>query len=53
MTRKIERHQENLLSKNKQQQESSSIPSNINIYDGWQQVIGKQKKFSFINFSIL
>jgi hypothetical protein len=53
MTRKIERHQENLLSKNKQQQESSSIPSNINIYDGWQEVIGKQKKFSFINFSIL
>jgi len=44
MTRQIELHQENLLSKNKQQ-ESSSIPSNINIDDGWQEVIGKQKNF--------
>jgi transcription antitermination factor NusA-like protein len=36
MTRKIERHQENLVSKTKQ--ESS------NVDDGWQEVIGKQKK---------
>jgi predicted RNA-binding protein Jag len=36
MTRKIERHQENLVSKTKQ--ESSVVD------DGWQEVIGKQKK---------
>ncbi len=38
MTRKIERHQENLVSKTKQ--ESS------NVDDGWQEVIGKQKKIT-------
>jgi hypothetical protein len=38
MTRKIERHQENLVSKTKQ---DSSI-----VEDGWQEVIGKQKKIT-------
>lgn len=38
MTRKIERHQENLVSKTKQ---DSSI-----VDDGWQEVIGKQKKIT-------
>jgi hypothetical protein len=41
MTRKIERHQENLVSKTKQQD-----PSNVNVDDGWQEVIGKQKKIT-------
>ncbi len=36
MTRKIERHQENLVSKTKQ--------DSANVDDGWQEVIGKQKK---------
>jgi predicted PilT family ATPase len=48
MTRKIERHQENLASKNKQQ-ELSSTASGITITntdDGWQEVIGKQKKIT-------
>jgi hypothetical protein len=48
MTRKIERHQENLASKNKQQ-ESNSTASGIAIPttdDGWQEVIGKQKKIT-------
>jgi transcription antitermination factor NusA-like protein len=38
MTRKIERHQENLVSKTKQD------PSIVD--DGWQEVIGKQKKIT-------
>ncbi|CAF3555455.1 unnamed protein product [Rotaria sp. Silwood1] len=48
MTRKIERHQENLASKNKQQ-ETISTTSGIsipNVDDGWQEVIGKQKKIT-------
>ena len=48
MTRKIERHQENLASKNKQQ-EPSSTASGVAILptdDGWQEVIGKQKKIT-------
>ncbi len=48
MTRKIERHQENLASKNKQQ-ETTSTASGIslpNTDDGWQEVIGKQKKIT-------
>jgi len=48
MTRKIERHQENLASKNKQQ-ELNSTASGItltNTDDGWQEVIGKQKKIT-------
>jgi hypothetical protein len=44
MTRKIERHQENLASKNKQQETTPSVPSIINVDDGWHEVIGKQKK---------
>lgn len=36
MTRKIERHQENLVSKTKQE--------SVSVDDGWQEVIGKQKK---------
>lgn len=46
MTRKIERHQENLASKNKQQ-ETPSTASGVTlppVDDGWQEVIGKQKK---------
>lgn len=39
MSRKIERHQENLVSKTKQ--ESSTVAD-----DGWQEVIGKQKKIT-------
>ena len=39
MTRKIERYQENLVSKTKQQ-DAATIPTD----DGWQEVIGKQKK---------
>lgn len=39
MTRKIERHQENLVSKTKQ--ESTTVAD-----DGWQEVIGKQKKIT-------
>ena len=49
MTRKMERHQENLASKTKQQQqqESPSNSSTVNIVDdGWQEVIGKQKKIT-------
>lgn len=38
MTRKIERHQENLVSKTKQEP--------VNGDDGWQEVIGKQKKIT-------
>jgi hypothetical protein len=38
MTRKIERHQENLVSKTKQE--------STNVDDGWQEVIGKQKKIT-------
>jgi predicted RNA-binding protein Jag len=38
MTRKIERHQENLVSKIKQE--------STNVDDGWQEVIGKQKKIT-------
>jgi hypothetical protein len=38
MTRKIERHQENLVSKTKQE--------SVNVDDGWQEVIGKQKKIT-------
>lgn len=38
MTRKMERHQENLVSKTKQE--------STNIDDGWQEVIGKQKKIT-------
>ncbi|UJR22944.1 hypothetical protein I4U23_025971 [Adineta vaga] len=48
MTRKIERHQENLVSKNKQQ-EASSTTSGVTaptVDDGWQEVIGKQKKIT-------
>lgn len=45
MTRKIERHQENLVSKNKQQETATgtSLPT---VDDGWQEVIGKQKKIT-------
>ncbi|CAF5223079.1 unnamed protein product, partial [Rotaria magnacalcarata] len=48
MTRKIERHQENLASKSKQQEttSTSSVPSITNTDDGWQEVIGKQKKIT-------
>ena len=50
MTRKMERHQENLASKSKQQQqqqEPSSTVTNANATDdGWQEVIGKQKKIT-------
>jgi len=48
MTRKIERHQENLASKNKQQELSSTASGTTitNIDDGWQEVIGKQKKIT-------
>lgn len=41
MTRKIERHQENLASKNKQQESTTMVNATD---DGWQEVIGKQKK---------
>lgn len=43
MTRKIERYQENLVSKTKQQQEISP-PNNID--DDWKEVSGKQKKLT-------
>ncbi|CAF2610235.1 unnamed protein product [Rotaria sp. Silwood2] len=49
MTRKIERHQENLASKNKQPEITPTTVSGIslpNVDDGWQEVIGKQKKIT-------
>ena len=45
MTRKIERHQENLASKNKQQ-DLNSTGTVLQTDDGWQEVIGKQKKMT-------
>ncbi|CAF1355808.1 unnamed protein product [Adineta ricciae] len=48
MTRKIERHQENLASKSKQQETSSTASTATApiVDDGWQEVIGKQKKIT-------
>ena len=44
MSRKIERHQENLAAKTKQQETNTAGPTVANVDDGWQEVIGKQKK---------
>lgn len=45
MTRKIERHQENLVSKTKQESTTTTMTTTMGD-DGWQEVIGKQKKIT-------